>query len=57
LRNAGAVVEQESFAIAAQGKRRIQHFCISQRLLHAVPDAEPRLFGLHNGDGDAWGAV
>lgn len=49
---AGAVVQQETIAVAADGKGRIEHFGIGQGLLHAVTDGKSGLLGLDNGDRD-----
>jgi hypothetical protein len=38
LSETGAVVQEKAIAVAADGKRCIQHFGIGQGLLHAMPN-------------------
>ena len=54
---AGAVVDQEGVAVAADGERHVERLGIVQPLLHAVADGVVVVLGLDDGDRQVGGVV
>ena len=54
---AGAVVNQEGVAVAAEDEGHVERFAVVQPLLHAVADGVVVVLGLDQGDGQVGGVV